>query len=337
MVNSFDRLIEQIDAFIRKYYKNQMIKGALLFVGVLLGSFLLTTTLEYFGRFGSITRGTLFFTFIGVNLFILVKYLLIPLMKLYSFGNRINRYQASDIIGTFFPTVSDRLKNTLQLQDALESNEGNIELLRASVAQRSNALSVVPFASAIDFKSNRRYVKYLLPVFLVFIVIGVAAPSLFTDGTERVLNYSKEFKEEAPFEFILADGKFVVEEGDDLPVEVVLKGRELPEQVYLISENGKFLMKKTGKNSFSGIIKKPKKSGSFSFEANEFESSQYNLKVFGKATVGKFEARLVYPKYLGKTDEIIANSGDLTVPEGTEIEWSLVAKNTRFIEVLFTK
>jgi hypothetical protein len=259
MVNSFDRLIEQIDAFIRKYYKNQMIKGALLFVGVLLGSFLLTTTLEYFGRFGSVTRATLFFTFIGLNLFILGKYLMIPLMKLYSFGKRINRYQASEIIGSFFPAVSDRLKNTLQLHDALDSNEGNIELLRASVAQRSNALSVVPFASAIDFKSNRRYVRYLLPVYLVCIVICVAAPSLFTDGTERVVNYSKEFEEEAPFEFILGDGKLVVEEGDDLPVEVFLKGKELPEQVYLISENGKFLMKKTGKNSFSGTIKKPKK------------------------------------------------------------------------------
>jgi hypothetical protein len=335
MVNSFDRLIEQIDAFIRKYYKNQMIKGALFFVGVLLVSFLLTTTLEYFGRFGSLTRGTLFFSFIGVNLFILGKYLIIPLMKLYSFGKRINRYQASDIIGSFFPSVSDRLKNTLQLHDALETNEGNIELLRASVAQRSTALSVVPFVTAIDFKSNRRYVKYLLPVFLVFIVIGVAAPGLFTDGTERVVNYSKEFKEEAPFEFVLGDGNYLVEEGDDLPVEVVLKGKELPEQVYLISENGKFLMKKTGRNSFSGIIKKPKKTGVFSFEANEFESAQYGLKVFGKATVGKFEARLVYPNYLGKSDEVIANSGDLTVPEGTEIEWSLVAKNTRFIELIF--
>ena len=81
-------------------------------------------------------------------------------------------------------------------------------------------------------------------------MIGVAAPSLFTDGTERVVNYSKEFKEEAPFEFILGEGKLVVEEGEDLPVEVILKGKELPEQVYLISENGKFLMKKTGKNSF---------------------------------------------------------------------------------------
>jgi len=335
MVNSFDRLLEQIDAFIRKYYKNQMIKGALLFVGVLLVSFLITTTLEYFGRFGSITRAILFFTFIGVNLFILGKFLIIPLMKLYSFGKRINRYQASEIIGTFFPTVSDRLKNTLQLNDALTNNEGNIELLRASVAQRSNTLSVVPFSSAIDFRSNRRYVKYLLPVFLVFIAIAVAAPNWFTDSTERVINYSKEYKEEAPFEFILSDGKFVVEEGDDLPVEVVLKGKELPEQVYLISENGKFLMKKTGKNSFSGVIKKPKKSGTFSFEANEFVSDLYEMRVFGKATVGKFEARLVYPKYLGKTDEIISNSGDLTVPEGTEIEWSLVAKNTRFIDVLF--
>ena len=125
-MGSFDQLLEQIDAFIRKYYKNQIVKGLLLFLGIFLASFLLTTTLEYFGRFGSLTRGFLFFTFIGLNLLVLGRYICFPILKLYSFGKRINRYQAADIIGAFFPSISDRLKNTLQLNDDLNTVASNI-------------------------------------------------------------------------------------------------------------------------------------------------------------------------------------------------------------------
>lgn len=327
-MGSFDRLIEQIDAFIRKFYKNQMVKGLILFTGVFLFTFLLTTTLEYFGRFGHTTRAIFFFTFLGVNLYILARYFVIPLLKLYSFGSRIDRFQASDIIGSFFPTISDRLKNTLQLQDNLDSQEGNLELLRASVQQRANSLSVVPFASAIDIKDNKRYAKYVAPLVLLFILIAFFAPSLITQGTERVVNYDKEYKPVAPFNFQLAGSNWMVEEGTDLPVELVLKGAGLPEYVYIVSENGKFLMERTAKNKFKALIRKPKRSGSFYFIANEYESDQFDFKVFGKAVVGKFEAKIVYPSYLGKENEIVSNAGDMTLPEGTLVEWSVLTKNT---------
>ena len=334
-MGSFDRLLEQIDAFIRKYYKNLMVRGVILFVGVFFLSFLFTTTLEFFGRFGSLTRGVLFFAFLLVNAVILIKYFVIPLMKLYSFGKRINRYQASEIIGSFFPTISDRLKNTLQLNDSLDSNEGNIELIRASVLQRSNSLNTVPFISAIDIRENKKYAKYLIPLFIVFIGIGIAAPSLYTQGTERVFNYSKEFKEKAPFNFVLKTKKLEIEEGQDLAIEVDLIGKELPDHVYLVSENGKFLMVRSSKNKFKGIVKKPKKSGNFFFEANDFVSDNFGLSVYGKATIGKLEAKLSYPSYLGKTDEVIRNAGDITVPEGTNVEWSVITKNTVFVDFLF--
>lgn len=334
-MSSFDRLLEQIDSFIRKYYKNQMVRGGLLFVGVFLLSFLLTTSLEYVGRFNSLVRAILFYSFIAVNGAIFYWFFIIPLLKLYAFGKRINRYQASDIIGTFFPTVSDRLKNTLQLQDALNEQEGNIELLRASVQQRADHLSVVPFSSAIDIRQNKRYAKYLIPLFSLIVLIGVAAPGLFTQGTERVLNYEKEFKPVAPFQFVLTSKDLFVEEGVDVPITLDLKGADLPENVYLVSENGKFLMKRTGKISFSGSIKRPKRSGSFYFVANEFESDRYNVSVYGKSAIGRMQAKVHYPAYLGKTDEVIENAGDMTVPEGTVIEWRVVAKNTSWVDFKF--
>jgi hypothetical protein len=332
-MNSFEILIEQIDAFIRKYYKNQMLKGVLLFLVVLLSSFLLTTSVEFYGRFASWFRAFLFFSFLGLNTVILLYYFIRPMLKLYSFGRRINRHQAAEIIGSFFPEISDRLKNTLQLQENLQMNEGNIELLRASVSQRSEKLSKFSFSKAIDYGSNRRYAKYLIPLFVIFIAIGIAAPSLFLLGGERVLNYNKEYKDPPPFSYTLKTKVLSIEEGNDLPVEVEINGDELPDLVYMISDNGKVLMEKVSRNYFKGIIKKPKQSGNFYFEANEVTSSKFALTVFGKSVLGKFEAKIHYPKYLGKTDEVIQNAGDLTLPEGTEIEWNISTKNTKYTDV----
>ena len=248
MKNSFDELINQIDAFIRKYYKNQLIRGLLLFFVIFLCSFLFATTFEYFGKFNSIIRAILFFGFIGVNTVVFIKYIIIPISKLISFGKQISRIQASEIIGSFFPSISDRLKNTLQLQSDLLHQEGNIELLRASVNQRSAELSVIPFKNAIQINENKRYLNYLIPLFLCFILIAVFIPSILTQGTEHVVYYNKVFKDKAPYAFKLVSKYFDVEEGADFLVDLEIvpsntKGKkELPSQVFIVSDQGKFLL-----------------------------------------------------------------------------------------------
>lgn len=337
-MGAFDRLIEQIDAFIRKYYKNEMVKGVLLFVGIFLCSFLATTSLEYFGRFGSVVRGILFFGFIAVNLFVLAKYIIIPVTKLFSFGKKINRYQASQIIGKFFPNVSDRLLNTLQLNDSLSQNEGNFELIRASVAQRSASLSVVPFTTAIDIKeNNKKYAKYIIPLLILLFAIAVFIPHLLTQGTERVVNYSQEFKPMAPFDFILRNNDLTVEEGEDLEINVNLSGSQFPEKIYLVSSQGKFLMTSKGKNAATGLLKKIQTNTDFYFEGNDFQSKVYNVSVLQKSTIGKLQATLVFPSYLGRQPEVISNAGDMSVPEGTLVEWSILTKNTSKVKFSFNK
>lgn len=334
-MNAFQILVTQIDSFIRKFYKNQILKGILLFLAFFLFSFLVTAVSEYFGHFSPKIRAFFFFSFIFINSLILVNYLVIPLFKLISFGKRIDRYQAAEIIGSFFPEISDRLKNTLQLQDALDANDGNIELLRASVAQRSDSMNVISFTQAVDFRENKKYLKYLVPVFLLFMGVYLFAPSWVLVGSERVLNYTSEYKQQAPFSFHLRSANIPIEEGQDYKVVIELKGSEFPEQVYLINENGKFLLEKTAKNQFVGWMRKVKNTTNFYVQGNEYSSPKYTLKVIGKAVIGKLEARLVYPKYLGKTNEIIKNAGDLTVPEGTTIEWLVETKNTKHVDFIF--
>jgi hypothetical protein len=333
MQNSFENLLNQIDAFIRKYYKNELIKGSLLFGIILLFSFLFTTSVEFLGRFGSLTRGLLLVSFVSLNIIVLIRFFLIPLARIYSFGGKINHLQASEIIGKFFPEISDRLKNTLQLNKDIENNEGNIELLRASVSQRAKNLNVIPFSSAVNYDENKKYLKYILPLFLVFILIAIFIPSLITQGTKRVLNYSKEYKELAPFQFIVNTDKLNIEEGEDAEINLILKGSVLPETVYLVCENGTFLMKKTSRNSYQSWIKKPKNKKAFFFKANDFVSRKFLLNVTGKSVLGKLQATLSYPGYLGKQNEVIDNVTDLTIPDGTIISWSVFTKNSKNTQV----
>ncbi len=337
MNNSFENLVNQIDAFIRKYYKNELIKGVFYVLIVFSLSFLLTTSVEFIGRLSSFVRGALLVNFIIINLIIFIKYFLVPLSRFYAFGKRINQEQAADIIGKFFPEISDRLKNTLQLNNDIQNNEGNIELLRASVAQRSKNLNSIPFVSAIDFSDNKKYFKYIIPLFFVFILIAIFIPSLITQGTKRVVNFSKQYKELAPFDFIVNTAKLNIEEGEDVEVDVVLNGKILPDMVYIVSENGTYLMNKISKNSYQSRIKKPSGKNTFFLKANNFESKRYVINVTGKSVLGKLQATLSYPNYINKQDEVVENVSDLTVPEGTKISWSILTKNTKSTSVYWNK
>jgi hypothetical protein len=335
-MSAFDRLLDQVDGFIRKFYKNQMIKGIFLFVGVLLVTYLAIITLEYFGRFNSYVRGSLFFGFLAVNGFILGKYIVIPLLKLKSYGKRINRYQASSIIGSFFPDISDRLLNTLQLKDQMDEDSADFELLNASVQQRSANLSLVPFTSAIDLDENKKHLKWALPIVAVFFALLFFVPGMFTDGTKRVVQFSKEFKIPPPFEFSFSNEGKSIEEGENFPFEVLLLGDRIPDKVYMRSSNGRSLLKRVAKNKFTGELNQLRERTNLSFEANVdgelVASRDFGVNVISKTAIGKMQATFVYPTYLGLENEVIENASDLTVPEGTRISWSVVTKHSENTE-----
>jgi len=331
-MSSFDRLIGQVDAFIRKYYKNQIVKGSILFIGVLLFTYLSVITLEYFGRFNSWIRAGLFFGFLAVNGYIMLRYLVIPLMRLKSFGNRINRYQASTIIGQFFPAISDRLLNTLQLSDRLDPNSTDFDLINASVQQRSATMGTVPFSEAINLGDNRRYAVWVVPIIVIMFAVGIIRPDLFSNGTNRVVNFTQEFVEPAPFSYKVVSDMKAIEEGQDFNFEVELSGKIIPEKVYVKSKQGTFLLKKVTKTRFAGTLVQVREKMNFNFEATydneKHKSKEYAVEVIAKTAIGKLQATLEFPKYLGRPTEVIENAADLTIPEGTKVTWSVLTKNS---------
>lgn len=330
-MSAFDRLIEQIDAFIRKYYKNELLKGLLYFIGVLFASWLLVSTLEFFGRFSSTVRFSLFLAFIVGNSFILIRYFIRPLAKLVAFGARISREQAARIIGTFFPAISDRLLNTLQLQQVANPNDRSYELIAASVAQKSKDLLIVPFSDAIRFSDLRKYLKYVLPVLLIFAAVFVFTPALIVDGSSNVVNYNQAQK--APFNFINEHADVTVKEGESFTAEVSLSGAYLPEKVYVVSERGRFLMSQTRKNKWSFTFDNMKSDGTCFFESEGYQSQSFQVHVLGRSSLGQLAATVLFPAYLKRKSEQFNNVADIEIPEGSTIKWSIIGKNANRLAV----
>ncbi|MCH2235948.1 MAG: hypothetical protein MK078_17035, partial [Crocinitomicaceae bacterium] len=310
-MTAFNKVIKQIEDFIKKYYKNQMIKGGIIFLGTLLLSYLVVSGLEFIGRFGSGMRLFLLLTFIGVNAFLLFKYLLIPILRLTKLGKHLSLMEASDMIGKIFPDIADKLKNTLQLNQDKAEQSVNLELVNASIEQRSQQLSVVPFTSGIDITENKRYLKFFLPVLLIFISVAVFLPNLFKDGTERIVYFSEEFIEPAPFDFNLTSPDEMVQ-GEDYTLEITLTGEEIPESVKIYTNKGSFILNKKSNVKFIHEFKNVTEDLTFYCEANDFRSEQFEIDLLHKALLEDVSMEILYPKHTGLASETLQNTGDLT-------------------------
>ncbi|MGE0560403.1 MAG: hypothetical protein AB7O47_01170 [Flavobacteriales bacterium] len=324
-MNNYQILINKLDAFIRKYYKNQLLKGGIYAVSLVLASFVLFTSVEYFAQFNILGRTILFYCFFLIVAYVMAYYIILPISKLYKFGKIINHEQAADIIGKHFTEVKDKLTNVLQLNE-LSFNNPN-QLVLASIDQKSAELKPVSFANAVDFTENKRYWKIALFPLLFLLFISIFSPEIFKVGTSRLVNHNSIIKPVAPFEFNIKNTTLSVLKNKDFNLEVEISGNQLPDKVFLVQNGMKTVLTKVDKRNFSHTFKNVIEPLKFNLLASGFESEEFFLNVLPNPLLTNFKVHLDYPKYIGKQNEILNNIGDFTIPEGTKIKWEFFTED----------
>ena len=180
--DNYNLLIARLDQFIRKYYINRLIRGA-IFTGIaILVAYLVISVPEYYLYFSTAVRTVLFYGFVALSLYCFITYLAIPLSHYYKLGKIISHEQAAVIIGKHFTNVEDKLLNVLQLKQQSVSAADN-SLIEASIRQKSEALKVVPFTNAVNLRLNRRYLRYIMAPAGVLLFIVFAAPNILREST----------------------------------------------------------------------------------------------------------------------------------------------------------
>ena len=338
MTTNYQSLIEKLDGFIRKYYKNQLLRGLIYSTGLVLLFFISVTVLEYYAHFNTAIRTVLFYSFIAVSGFIFIKYIAIPLSKLYKLGQLITYEEAANIIGKHFTNVQDKLLNALQLQ--LQTSQtsdlsSHYSLLEASIDQKIKELKPVEFTSAIDLSENKKYLKFaLIPVLLIAVIL-FSAPSIITDGTKRLVKHADYFEKESPFQFVITNKDLTTVSQQDFELKVNLTGDEVPDNVFVEVNGNEYKLQKENIVNFNYLFKNVQKNTLFHLVADGFISQEYELVALPNPVLLNFDITLGYPKYLNKKDEVVKNTGDLVVPAGTKVAWSFNTKNTDQLRLNF--
>ncbi len=328
---SFENLLDWLKAYKRKYYQNLLIKGSILSTALLLSIFLVFNSVEYALRLSSPLRALLLFSFIAVLLVVFYLWVLVPISRLLNLGKQLSHEEAALQIGRYFPQINDKLLNTIQLH---KNNPENNSLIQASIAQRTRELSLFNFPQAVDFRTNRQYLKYLAPPVLIGVVLMMFIPQFFSEGTERIINFNKEFVPKAPFEFHLESEELQAFKNENFSVDLSFKGSYEPSEAYIVVGGRKIKMQRN-ESTYSYTFNNIQKATAFNFEAAGFSSKSYHINVLSRPNLKGFNIDLLYPAYLNRDKKRIENAGNLQIPEGTMVHWNFKAQDADSIHLRF--
>ncbi len=326
----YHNILKKLEGFTRKYYTKMLVKGLVLFLALGLVSFALVMTVEYYLWLNSNGRLILLLVLVGVELFLMFKYILTPLFYLFKIKKGITNKQASLLIGKHFPEVNDKLYNLLDLLE----DRNRSELLLASIAQRSQALSMVPFAKAVAFRDNLKYLKYLLVPLSIFLLIALSGNlSSFFGSANRVVNYDMAYAPPAPFQFKVLNKELRALDAKPFTVQLTTFGEVRPEVVSIIID-GKETMLPQRDGILEYTFNPPLNAIDFYFLGSGIKSKEYSLEVVKTPAIQDFRLTLVYPAYTNKPTETMVSGGNATFPEGTSVRWEIMGQHTDDIRLL---
>ena len=310
----------KLEAFIRKYYTNELLRGIIFFTGLGLVYFLFTVLVEYFLWLKPTGRTVLFWLFVAIEVFLLVRFIAFPLFKLFRLQKGIDYNQASAIIGNHFSEVGDKLTNFLQLS----ADPNRSELLLASIEQKAGALTPVPFTKAINYRKNGKYLPMALIPLLLFAFFYISGKGeIISQSFGRVVNYKQQFLPPAPFQFVVLNEKLQTEQNKDFVLKVRTEGRIIPETAMIYIGDESYFMESSKPGEFMFRINRPSENMAFHVAANAVTSHEYQLEVVEVPAIANFEMVMNYPNYLNRKSEVVRGSGNAVIPEGTRVTWRM--------------
>jgi hypothetical protein len=320
---------EKIKAFQRRYYLNIFIRGIILTLSVVCLYFVVATVVEHSLWLNNWARFLILFCFFGIVIFCLYWFLKLPL-QWWIIKKGLGEEQSAKIIGDSLPSVKDRLVNLIQLSGDTKKSA----LAYASILQKSKEFELSSFDAVIDLSYNKRYLKYLIIPLGILLVILFVNQNIITQSTNRIIHFSQHYTPQAPFKFVVLNKSLTAFYNEDFTLRVKLEGNAIPETIY-INEGQRLKMDPNENGDFTYTFENLQNGPTFQLEGAGFYSEPFEIRLANRPELTKFNVDLEYPKYLQRRNESIDNAGNLEIPEGTNVKWSLNTIHAEKASILF--
>ena len=329
MAEWMTRIDERLRPFKRRYYQDLLLRGGLISAAVLVSYFLIATVGEHLLWLSSAVR------FLLLVVFLLLAggcfwYLLREPVRWFLLGRGMDNNMAAKKIGHSVRSVDDQLLNMLQL-----AGHHDNALAEAGIMQKFSAMSGIRFEQAIDLRLNRKYFPYALAPVAMVILALIFNSSILTGSTARIVQFDKAFSPEAPFRFNIVNSDLRAFRGEDFVLSVSLDGDQVPDVLYVEHNGLLHQMAGGGSGAFSYTFEKIQDTATIRLYAAGFYSGSHTIDVLLRPELISIQTRLNFPRYLGMSPQTLGNSGNLEVPEGTRIDWTLHASGAEKALITF--
>jgi hypothetical protein len=327
MDSNYELLISKINEFTRKFYLNKLLRGLIYTLAILVSLYLILFVLVYYLHPEPLVKTILFFSYLVILSLCSIIGIIKPALAYFRWSKTISLEDAAALIGDHFQQIKDKLLNTLQLKTLADLSSAQNQLIVAGINQKINELKPIPFSKAINFRDNRKYLIYVILPVSIILMLALISPVIIREGSSSFIQYDKKILPAAPFSFMLHQQKSSITQGEDLYLDLELQGDQLPQEVYLKEGENIYKLDKKSNSRFSYSLKNLQKNQTFYFSAGGFDSKTYQVTVEARASLLNIQATIHYPAYLKKSAEVIANAGDLVLPEGSRVDWKFYTES----------
>jgi len=321
MESNYKELIGKLERFRRKYYKNQIIRGFLILLGIAITALIISAITEYFVWNNSIVRAIILYFYCLIIAVIFSGFIIWPLLQLLKIVRGIDYYGTNALVRKQLPEIKDKLINALQLAEKNLMKREDSELLIAALNQKILNIKPLPIANVIKYGSTLK--RYRLSVFILFlfVILMLAAPHLITKPASRIINYNQEFVKPMPYEIHLVNNNLYAIQNEDFEILALTEGYEIPEKLFLEYAGIRRIMKSNKKGNFSYIIPQIQEDLTFRFTTEEFSTNEFKVSVYPRPVIIGYEIRVSYPEYTGIKSKVIENVSKFSVNEGSVLDY----------------
>ena len=334
-MDSYVSFTRKLDVFLRRFYLNKAFKGLLMLLSLLFVLLIIFSVSEYFSFFSVPIRTVLFWFFLTVASVGFLFLCLYPFLQAMGLVRRMSYKQTARYLASRYPELDDRLYNIIDLQ-AIKDNKDDLQipisLLEAAISQVSSRFATYRFEKSIRLKSNRKYLYILLLIVSLIAVSWFVNPRLLS-SSKRIVHYKQYFEPEFPFKMSVVNPHLHVAYEEDFVLKIRVEGEFLPSEVFLVFDGQTLFCSRTSLDEFEYVFTRVQRDVTFQIGAGRYMSEDYCLKVDYKPLLSGMKVVLHYPFHTGLKTEVIDNTLDLDVPQGTLIDWELLFEHARFLDV----
>ena len=326
MHNNYKEIQSKLDKFRIKYAQFEVLKGIFYLIGISIALFTLLTIAELFLYFSVETKSILLLFTLLLVLISFVYFVVLPVYKIV-----INKKYVTDIdlakrIATEFTEFEDSLQNTIELNEQYKGDSSNV-LIDASIQQRATKLVNYNFEKAIHFGDLRNKLIVLF-IFILLLSGSLIFISPIKNASLRLVDYQTNYSKPSPYTYEILNEKLTIGKGDNFKLVIRFKGINETDNVQIVYGNRNYNMVNDSSSIYSYQFNMVNNSIDFQFLTNNYYTGKYRLEVLPKPLLSELKSIIKKPAYTHLIDEELVNTTQLSIPEGSEIDFQFKAYDT---------